>query len=223
MESEQMTETRRPIATRSAGWAQALARRLSQGSITPNQISQVSMLFAALAGAAFWASGPSEGLLRATFLVLAASGCQLRLICNLLDGMVAVEGGKSAPDGPFWNEAPDRASDIAILAGLGLAAYQPALGFAAATLAVMTAYVREMGRAEGAGSDFSGPMAKPQRMAITTIAAIAAIVEQYLTATNYTLIIALWIVVLGALFTSLRRSRTLLAYLKSRDASGGDT
>ena len=217
-----MTETRRPIATRSAGWAQDLAKRLSQGSITPNQISQASVLFAALAGVAFWASGLTDGILRATLLILAALGCQLRLVCNLLDGMVAVEGGKSAPDGPFWNEAPDRFADILILAGLGLAAHQPTLGFAAATFAVLTAYIREMGRAESAGSDFSGPMAKPQRMATATVAAIAAIIEQYLSGTAYTLILALWIITLGALFTGLRRSRKLLAYLNNREASGGD-
>ena len=65
------------------------------------------MGFAALAGAAFWASGAaSPGRGARSFWSLARSACQGRLLCNLFDGMVAVEGGKREADGPFWNEAP---------------------------------------------------------------------------------------------------------------------
>jgi phosphatidylglycerophosphate synthase len=63
----------------------------------------------------------------------------MRLLCNLFDGMVAIEGGRKEADGPFWNEAPDRASDILILAGAGLGAGAVGLGWAAAALAVATA------------------------------------------------------------------------------------
>ena len=72
-------------------------------------------------------------------LILAAAFCQARLICNLLDGMVAVEGGKREPSGPFWNEFPDRVADILILAGAGLGLGNPALGFAAAAFAMSAA------------------------------------------------------------------------------------
>ena len=74
---------------------------------------------AALAGVAFYLAGSADGVLRVVLLVLAALFCQLRLLCNLLDGMVAIEAGKSAGDGPFWNEFPDRVSDILIVVGLG--------------------------------------------------------------------------------------------------------
>lgn len=72
---------------------------------------------------------------------------QGRLICNLLDGMVAVEGGLRSPVGAVFNDLPDRVSDSLILigAGYGLAGfitYAPQLGWAAALMAVMTAYVR---------------------------------------------------------------------------------
>ena len=68
----------------------------------------------------------------------------------MLDGMVAVEGGKGSPDGPIWNEAPDRYSDIVILVGAGYGAAfagaaSPSLGWAAAVFAVMT-LVRLMAR-----------------------------------------------------------------------------
>jgi phosphatidylglycerophosphate synthase len=206
---------RRPIATRNAGWAQGLARRLARSRITPNQISIASMGAACIAGGAFWAAGYTGGITRILLLLLAAAFCQARLICNLLDGMVALEGGKREASGPFWNEFPDRVADILILAGAGLGIANPALGFAAATMAVFTAYVRELGRATGAPSDFCGPMAKPHRMAVMTLAALLATVEPLLPLTPGTIVAAaLWAVAIGAALTVLRRAVRLVVWLK---------
>jgi phosphatidylglycerophosphate synthase len=208
---------RRPIATRNAGWAQAAARRLAASSITPNQISIASMGAALLAGGAFWWAGYAGPWAAATLLILAAAFCQARLICNLLDGMVAMEGGKREPSGPFWNEFPDRVADILILGGAGLGLGAPALGFAAATFAVFTAYIRELGRATGAPSDFSGPMAKPHRMAVMTGAALLAALEPLLPLTPGSILTwALWIVTLGATLTVLRRAVRLVGWLNAR-------
>ena len=210
-----MTPDRRPIATRNAGWAQSAARRLAGSRVTPNQISIASMGFAALAAAAFWGAGTTTGWPAALLFLIAALGCQLRLICNLLDGMVAMEGGKREASGPFWNEFPDRIADILILGGAGLGAGNPTLGLSAATFAVFTAYVRELGRANGAPADFSGPMAKPQRMATMTAAVIIAALAilGWWQATTI-LTIALWIVTFGAALTTLRRAIRLIAWLK---------
>jgi phosphatidylglycerophosphate synthase len=211
---------RRPIATRSAGWVQALSRRLAETSITPNQISIASMIAAALAGAAFWASGHVDGPGRLAMLLVAAVGCQLRLLCNLLDGLVAVEGGKRAPDGGFWNEFPDRIADILIIAGIGLGAGAPALGWAAATMAVLTAYTRELGRTCGAPADFSGPMAKPHRMAVATGAALLAMFEPLIERPGWTLHAALWAIAIGAAWTVLRRAMRIVGYLRKGNDDG---
>ena len=208
------TGDRRPIASRDSGWAQTLARRLAKTRITPNLISQASILAAALAGAAFWASGAAGGGWRVALLLGAALFCQMRLICNLMDGLVAIEGGKKAADGPFWNEFPDRAADILILAGVGLGTGQAALGWAAAAMAVLTAYVRELGRASGLPSDVRGPMAKPHRMAVVTLAAVAATTEPLWNGWSTSLTAALWIVAVGAGITALRRAGGLIAGLK---------
>jgi phosphatidylglycerophosphate synthase len=207
---------RRPLKSRDTGWAQGIARRLASTSVTPNRISQASMGFAALAGAAFWASGAASPGLAAVLLVLGALACQGRLLCNLFDGMVAVEGGKREADGPFWNEAPDRVADLLILAGAGLGTGQPALGFAAGAGAVLTAYVRELGRAEGLGSDFSGPMAKQHRMAVVTLGALAGAVEAVTRGGDVAMTAALWVVVAGTAVTAARRSARLIAALKAR-------
>jgi phosphatidylglycerophosphate synthase len=206
---------RRPLASRGSNWAATLTRALAATSITPNQISMASMVAAALAGLAFYGSGEASGSTRIALFLAAALFCQLRLLCNLLDGMVAIEAGKSASDGAFWNEFPDRIADIFILVGAGFGAGHPALGWAAASFAVLTAYVREHGRACGAPADYSGPMAKQHRMAVMTLAALIAATEPYWTDHAIVLHAALWLVAIGAALTTLRRARRLVAYLRT--------
>lgn len=206
------SENRRPLTSRSAAWAARLASWAVAKGLTPNRISQASMGFAALGFALYAISPHGLGLVQLLCLILAAATVQARLVCNLIDGMVAIEGGKGTKDGPFWNEAPDRVSDLLFFAGAGLAANQPALGLLAAALAIATAYVRELGRAEGFPPDFSGPFAKPQRMAVLTVGTVLAAFY----ASEWTLTVTLWIIVAGTLATILRRSLTLIGKLKTR-------
>lgn len=210
------TGDRRPLASRNTRWAQATARRLATLAVTPNQISQASMLAGVLAGAAFWFGGQSQGTTRLVLLLGAALSCQLRLLCNLFDGMVAVEGGKASADGPFWNEFPDRIADIAIMVGIGYGIAMPGLGWAAACFSVLTAYVRELGRANGAPGDFSGPMAKPHRMAVATGVALLSSVEFLWHGGNEVLTLALAIIAVGAAATALRRAWRQVRWLKTR-------
>ncbi len=200
---------RRPIAARRARWAGVAAGWLVARGVTPNAISWASMGFAGLGAVLLAVAGWGWPV-----LLPAALAIQLRLACNLLDGMVAVEGGRAAKDGPFWNEAPDRVSDLLLFWGAGVGAGVPALGLMAAALAVGTAYVREMGRAEGFPPDFGGPFAKPQRMAVLTAGAVGAALLPWDTAA--VLEATLWIVVLGTGLTAVLRSARLVRRLKGR-------
>ncbi len=215
-------EDRRPIASRNTKWAARVTTDLVARGVTPNAISIGSMGAAALAGAAFWAAGATSlGVLAGLLLLVGAAACQLRLLCNLFDGLVAVEGGQGAKDGPFWNEFPDRVADILILAGFGAAAGAPALGFCAGALAVFTAYVRELGRALGLGNDFSGPMAKQHRMAVVTAASVAQVVLWIAGLAQPLLLWALWAVVLGCIVTLTRRGRRIVRALKADQPAAG--
>lgn len=205
-------ENRRPLTSRNSAWASRLAFWAVQKGLTPNQISQASMAFAATGLALYWLSTQGPGIVQLLCLILAAATLQARLVCNLIDGMVAIEGGKGAKDGPFWNEAPDRISDFLFFTGAGFAAGQPELGLFAASLAIATAYIRELGRAEGFPPDFSGPFAKPQRMAALTAGTVLAA----LYATEWTLAVTLWVIVAGTAITVLRRALTLIGNLKSK-------
>jgi phosphatidylglycerophosphate synthase len=211
MSRPEPSENRRPLTSRNSAWAAKLASWAVSREITPNQISQASMGFAA-AGFFLYAVSTEGGIVQFLVLLFAAATLQARLVCNLIDGMVAIEGGRGAKDGPFWNEAPDRVSDFLFFAGAGLAAGQPELGLLAAALAIATAYIRELGRAEGFPPDFSGPLAKPQRMAVLTAGTVLAA----LYATEWTLTVTLWIVVAGTAITVIRRSWTLITRLKHR-------
>lgn len=210
-------KNRRPLGSRDTKWANRIASALARRDITPNQISQMSIGAALIAGGAFWASSLTSGIVATgCLLILAALACQFRLLCNLFDGMVAIEAGKSAPDGPFWNEFPDRVSDILILTGVGLGVGSPALGFAAATAAVLTAYTRELGAGIGLAPNFCGPMAKQHRMALITIAAILAIFETNWLPTGTLFSLALWLIIAGAIATSFRRARRICRDLARR-------
>lgn len=194
---------RRPIAARELGVMQRAAGWLVRRRASANGISLAGMGAAMLAGGCFAAVPHSPGAAWALWL-LGAALVQLRLLANLLDGMVAIGRGIASPVGELFNEVPDRVSDTAVLAGLGWAAGQPALGLGAALAAMATAYVRAVGRATGAPSDFRGPMAKQHRMAVVTaVAAWCALAPAAWSALVPAA--ALWLILGGALLTAVRR------------------
>jgi phosphatidylglycerophosphate synthase len=208
------TGDRRPIATRDASWARAVAGRLAAWGVSPNGISGASVAFGALGGCAF-ALAPERPVLG---FLLAIVGMQGRLLCNLFDGMVAVEGGRASATGEIWNDLPDRLSDTAILLGAGFAAGRPGLGALATIAALHVAYVRVLGRAIGARSHFLGPMAKQHRMALLTVAAALGVPASFADRDDQVLALALLAVCAGAAVTMVRRLAAIRSDLLARPA-----
>lgn len=166
--------TRRPLKSRGAAWASWLSRALLRTGFTPNVVSLASVAFAAAAGASMIMAAHLSPAW--PWWLAAAAAVQLRLVCNLMDGMLAVEGGLKSPTGELFNELPDRLADACVLAPLGYAGGSDvtiALGWAAACGAVGTAYLRAVGAHLTGRQDFRGPMAKPQRMAAVTAVCLA--------------------------------------------------
>ncbi|WP_372619006.1 CDP-alcohol phosphatidyltransferase family protein [Falsiroseomonas sp.] len=194
---------RRPIAARNLGITQRMAGWLVQRGASANGISLAGMAAGIVAGLCLAATWEWTEARRALWL-LAALLIQLRLLANLLDGMVAIGRGIASPVGELFNEVPDRVSDTAILFGLGLAAGEPALGLAAALAAMATAYVRAVGKAAGAPSDFRGPMAKQHRMALVTFVALWRGLLPDGWATDL-VVLALYAILTLSLVTALRR------------------
>jgi phosphatidylglycerophosphate synthase len=209
---------RRPIAVRRFSVFNRMAAALARAGISANAISVASTVFALFAAGALAATNHAASPWWRLLFLAAAGLIQLRLLANMLDGMVAIEHAGASPVGMLYNEVPDRISDSLILIGAGYAIGGNAiLGLLAAITAMFTAYVRAMGKVAGANQEFCGPMAKQQRMALVTAVAI------YLAVTPASLhpawhgmglmSAALALIIVGSLVTAWRRlcriSRTL--------------
>lgn len=214
---------RRPIATRDKTWAKNLARFLAGRGVTPNSVSGASVVCALLASACLLATRNIEysNVTEVALWLGAALFIQLRLLCNLFDGMLAVEFRKASSLGAIYNDLPDRPADVLVLVGAGYAAHlwiwSPTIGWIAAVLALTTAYVRVLGVAIGAQERFIGPMAKQHRMAIVTVACVLSAAETLFQMPHRALTIALIFIVIGCVVTVWRRLKLIARDLETRN------
>jgi phosphatidylglycerophosphate synthase len=211
------TEARRPLASRSTRWAAFLSSAAVRAGLTADGISILSLVFAAAGAAGLL------GLDRPWNYLACAAGIQLRLLANLLDGMVAIEGGRKSKVGALYNEVPDRLADSLFLVAMGHAVGMPWLGWLAALAAAVTAYIRVLGGTLGLPQDFRGPMAKPHRMAALTIGCLLAIAEHAWFATpamkgdpQYVLTAAAVIIAVGTVATCFTRVYAIARQLRAR-------
>ena len=214
---------RRPIASRERKVWQKLAAFLAAHHVSPNSISVAGMVVGIIAGILFVATGfmDTDSLQRALFLG-AAAGIQIRLLANMLDGMVAIASQRASRLGELYNELPDRVSDVAIIIGAGYAAGgMPILGYVAACVAILTAYVRAVGKAAGVPNLFVGPMAKPHRMFVLTVVAVfTALLPQHWQPSWGSLhagfaSIGLGVIIVGGLLTIFRRLALIVRHLQA--------
>jgi phosphatidylglycerophosphate synthase len=214
---------RRPLTSRETGWARGTAAWLARRGVGPNAISFASIIAALITGMALVATRSWPGWSASALYLLAALAIQARLLCNLFDGMVAVEHGRRTPAGDVWNDLPDRIADPLILVAAGAAItvcpWGRDLGWLAALLAVLTAYLRLLGGACGLAQSFAGPMAKQQRMAVMTAACVLAAAVHHRGWDGWVLAGALTVVILGAAWTCVRRTRGIVAALAARAAA----
>jgi phosphatidylglycerophosphate synthase len=208
---------RRSLATRDAAWPIVVARSLARRGLTPNAVSMIGVAFAVAAGATLATASAPVPMPRAAMLLIAAACVQLRLLCNLLDGMLAVEMGLKTPTGELFNDLPDRIADVVILVGAGYAVrdqpYGLALGWSAAVVALLTAYVRVLGGSLGLTQYFVGPMAKQHRMFTVTLTAIVAAGEALLGLQSRAMVWGLAVITVGSLITVVRRTSRIAAEL----------
>lgn len=197
---------RRPLRSRSYAWVQRFTAVLVRAKITPNGISLFGVLLAIIGFVILWSA--TRGWLPPSLALLLAAVCvQGRLVCNMMDGLVAVEGGLKSKGGDLFNEIPDRIEDALFLSGAGIACGNVVLGLVAAVLAVFTAYVRAFGASLGQGQDFCGPCAKPHRMFLLTVGLLAAAIGALC---NFSGNILMWTLALVALLTALTAARRIV-------------
>ena len=155
---------RRPLKTRSAAWAQRLAALLARRRVSPNAISVTGLGFALVGGALLLAVSRSAHSrvarpARGRGLYSTAAALQHARWLGRGGRARAFKGRRA-----LQRTARSRG-------GHGVARHRRVmprdaveLGWFAAALALLTAYLRAFGGSLGQPADFRGPGAKPQRM-----------------------------------------------------------
>jgi phosphatidylglycerophosphate synthase len=201
---------RRPVGTRKVNAFHALASFLVKIGFHPNHISIFSSVFAAFGAVSLWMASRSNTPTSYIWLVMSLVGVQGRLVCNLIDGLMAVEGGMKTPTGELFNDLPDRFSDafLILAAGFAAAPFVPhalELSIVAAFFAIMTAYIRVLGASIGAPHFFTGPMAKQHRMFVLNLGILGSAFELSHGEFGGFLWAALWMIAIGSFVTCIRR------------------
>lgn len=208
---------RRPIGLRDWASVRALAAWLARTRLTPNHVSVLGIGFSALSAACLLLARTGDLPWRSVFFIGAAAFIPFRGLCNVCDGLMAVEGGLRTKSGEIFNDLPDRVSDSLVLVAAGYAipevAWGAELGWLAALLAALTAYVRVLGAAAGAAQQFGGPMAKTHRMVVLGAACLAAAVESGVGQTARAMVGGLVIVAAGCTVTIVRRTECIVREL----------
>src|SRR5262245_44961818 len=93
---------RRPIAARQFPLFESMAGTLARLGISANAVSMAGLVFGISAGAALWWTSHLEHGQRLAWLA-AAAFVQLRLLMNMLDGMVAIKTQSSSRRGELFN------------------------------------------------------------------------------------------------------------------------
>jgi len=219
--NQNLNEKRRPIKSRDHKFAKSITSFLIKQNISPNAISIISIFFAFIGMVALITMRQNISVLNT---VVAIIGIQGRLLCNLFDGMVAVDSGKSSLVGEIYNELPDRISDTLLLLPLGYICidypYAIELAWSGVFLSLFTAYIRTFGSSLGI-TTFRGIMAKQKRMALLSITLILSICFKYsnIEIFYYKNIVYAMLIILsiGCLLTIVTRLYIIVKFLKSRD------
>jgi phosphatidylglycerophosphate synthase len=131
----------------------------------------------------------------------------------MLDGMVAIARRQASARGEILNDLPDRISDVLIFVGVAHSGLgTPSLGYWAAILALLTAYVGTLGQAVGVQREFSGVMAKPWRMVVLHAGAWCAFATGRTDVVDWTCLV----IIAGCVQTIAIRLRRILAALQAK-------
>ena len=209
---------RRPARARESQWVMATAVWLAGRGLRPNQVSVLSVVFSGLSAGCLVLTTISGSLWKPALFLISAACIPLRGLCNLCDGLMAVEGGLRTRAGAIYNDLPDRLSDPILLVAAGYSiigvSWGRDLGWAAGLLAFLTAYVRVLGGSAGASQPFCGPMDKSSRMFVMVTACLVAAGESALGQEPFATIPALGFIAAGCVVTVVRRTHRILKDLE---------
>ncbi|MHC1631272.1 MAG: CDP-alcohol phosphatidyltransferase family protein [Methanotrichaceae archaeon] len=157
------------LRERAAEVIEPMAALAERSGISPNQISLLSLFFAAWATFFYYLS--SE---KTTLLYVAALMVLLNAAFDSIDGALARRTGKVESKGDFLDHVIDRYADMFILAGIILAGYVSCLlGLLAVMGVLLTSYIGTQAQALNLGRYYGGIMGRADRLTFIFLATVA--------------------------------------------------
>lgn len=157
------------LRSKSRAIAGPIAAAAERAGITPNQLSVLSLFFAA-ASAVFYYLSSSRGIL----LYLAALMVFLAALTDMTDGALARMTDRADRKGDFLDHVIDRYADVLMLSGIIFAGYVPwPAGFLAAVGVLLTSYIGTQAQAVNFERYYGGMVGRADRLAMIIIATIA--------------------------------------------------
>lgn len=136
--------------------------------ISPNQLSVLSLVFAAAASAFYYSSASDKSMLYAAALMVL-----LNAIFDAADGSLARRTGKADLKGDFLDHAIDRYADMFFLGGIIFAGYAPwPVGLLAVIGVFLTSYIGTQAQALRLGRYYGGIMGRADRLAMIFLATL---------------------------------------------------
>jgi phosphatidylglycerophosphate synthase len=154
------------------GWAHKLIEPLAalaeKSGISPNQLSVLSLVFAAMAAAFYILSASNIEMLYAAALMVL-----LNAILDTMDGALARRIGKANLKGDFLDHVIDRYADMFFLGGIIFAGYAPwPIGLLAVIGVFLTSYIGTQAQALQLGRYYGGMMGRADRLTLIFLATI---------------------------------------------------
>lgn len=172
--------------------------RLYQRGVRADTVTVAALAIAAVTALALVAGTRVPWLWLAVPLL-----CLARMGCNALDGALARRRGASSARGAVLNELSDRAADAVTFAALA-----PAVGvflaLAVVVVALCTSFVAVVGQAVVGQRVGAGPLGKPDRVAVLSVAAAVGAF-----AGPEALVVGSWVLVALGAITIARRTRVV--------------
>ncbi len=136
-------------------------------NVNPDILSYAAVPVALLIGICVYFSADNNLL-----LILVIILTFIRMTLNTLDGIIAMEQGKTSLAGEIVNALPDRYSDIFLMLAIAFSSYcRSYIGATAAICVLLVSYTGMMGKAIGVNWQHQGPLGKVERLILIMIAA----------------------------------------------------
>jgi len=145
-----------------------IAKVFASVGLTPNALSVISLLLAAVAGVSFYYSRDNPPL-----LLVAGSMVMLSGFLDAVDGALARYIGKAGPKGDFLDHVIDRYADVFLICGVFFGGYGMwEVGVAAITGVLICSYLGTQAQAVNIGRYYGGIMGRADRLMLLVLFAI---------------------------------------------------